>query len=160
MENTTLYIWSETIPNWLMAFTALAAAVVFAWRRQDRKEAQAAREANIKDSVNAVWVTARIGSDEQPKWGILVTNNLQAPITQLQVTCSGNSGSNTLMHANVQPGRHFFESLPNGSSRPWRLPTANIASFEFITASKKHTTQRMSFWHSGRSYMKELGQHS
>ena len=156
VNNVALYLWSETVPNWLMALSAVSAAVVFLWRRQDRQEARAAREAGIRSAVNAVWVTARIGSDQQDKWGILVTNTLQVPVNDLEVTCSGNSGSTTLIHPSVQPGKHFFESLPHGKSRAWDFPTSSIASFEYITASKKHVIQQVSFMHSGTHYSNSL----
>ncbi|UCR89162.1 hypothetical protein [Mycetocola spongiae] len=152
MENQWLYIWSETIPNWAMALSALSAAMVFVWRRQDRREQRELRESDITQGVNAVWVIARMEPEGEPKWGILVTNSLRAPVTGLRVACSGNHGAQELVHSNLQPGKHFFESLGQGHPRPWALPTNNISSFEFISASKKHQTSDISFTYAGKPY--------
>ncbi|WP_157834197.1 hypothetical protein [Leucobacter sp. PH1c] len=152
MESTALVIWSETVPNWLMALSAVSAAVLFFWRKQDRREAFAAREAGIRDGVNAVWVTAQIDSDPKARWGILVTNQLSVPITQLHLDCHGNLNSASLEHPSVQPGRHFFESLPQGSARPWALPSSNVAHVEYVSVSRRHAVHELTFSHAGRSY--------
>lgn len=38
------FFWGQTVPNWLMALAAMGAAVVFWWRKWDKKEAQQLRE--------------------------------------------------------------------------------------------------------------------
>lgn len=143
-----------------MALSAVSAAIVFLWRRQDRREARTERETEIKNAVNAVWVAATYPSEPRPVWGVLITNNLQSPIANVAVECSGNSESGLLTHPAVQPGKHFFQSLPRADSKAWALPTSSITDFEYITASKKHRTERISFTYSGAHYSKTVAESS
>lgn len=156
MNDVTWYFWSETLPNWIMALSALSALALFFWRRQDRLEAHIAQTTNIENSMNAVWVLAKVDGDDRDRWGVLVTNMLQTPVACLEVSCRGNSNSDSLAHPNLQPGKHFFESAPPMSPRAWLLPTMNISSFEYITASNRHSTRHMSFTYQGNKYSKSL----
>lgn len=149
-----MYLFSETLPNWIMALSAASAAILFFWRKQDRLEARVERESNIKNSVNAVWVAVKTDESPQRKWGILVTNDLQTAIRDFEVQCTGNRNSSTLRHPNVQPGRHFFESVSNGSPKSWALPTSSFFSPEYITASEKYRTGQMSFSYADQTYSK------
>lgn len=156
MGSVSLYIWSETVPNWLMAASAMAAVAVFFWRRQDRQESQAERESKIKDGLNAVWATAIVDSEGSPKWGVLVTNSLSAPVTGVRVTCTGNYAAEELSHKSIQPGRHFFESTTQGRPSGWALPKSNISSVEYITGSNTHSTRQLTFTYAGKTHSKSL----
>ncbi|KUM30226.1 hypothetical protein AQ436_11525 [Arthrobacter sp. EpRS66] len=157
MASDTLYIISETIPNWLMAGSAVAAVAVFWWRKQDKKEQAAQREEDILNGVNAVWVKAVVGEEEHPKWGVLVSNDHPTQVTNVRVECNGNRHTSELLHPNVQPGQHFFESMAQVErGRPWALPTANISRRDFITGSQKYETKKISFTFCGKDYSKAL----
>lgn len=157
MSGDGLYIFSETIPNWIMALSAMAAVVVFWWRKQDKRELAAQREENILNGVNAVWVKADVGNSGQSKWGVVVSNEHRVPVTNVRVQCSGNKHSNELIHPNVQKGQHFFESLPQVErGRSWALPTTNFTSQEFITSSQKYETKTLSFTYMGKTYQKPI----
>ena len=139
-----------------MATSAACAAVVFLWRRQDRKEARITREANIKDAINAVWATAKVGDNPQPIWGILVTNTLRSPVTNVLVACTGNLKSTELHHPRLEPGEHFFASSAKNDIRSWALPSNQFEIVNYITASSKHTTTKVDFIHSGTPYSKVI----
>lgn len=160
MDSNVLYIFSETLPNWLMAGSAFAAFATFRWRKQDKQEEMERRETSTRDKVYAVWATATVGGTGERKWGVIVVNNLDTPATNVIVHCHGNSRTNKLSHMNIQPGQTFFESLGGGSHRPWGLPTSNISDIEYITSSKQHGTQNIRFSHGGRAYSRSLNAES
>lgn len=127
MDGNGLYIFSETIPNWIMAFSAMVAVVVFWWRKQDQREQAEQREEEVLSGVNAVWVKADVGEAAESKWGVMVTNDLRIPVTNVRIECSGNKHADVLNHPNVQRGQHFFESLSHiDRGRSWALPTTNF----------------------------------
>jgi len=159
VDSDALYIVSETIPNWLMAGSAVAAAAVFWWRKQDKQELAAQREEDILSGVNAVWVKAVVGDADHPIWGVLVSNDHRTPVTNVRVECNGNRHAAQLLHPKLQPGQHFFESLAQFErGRSWALPTTNFASQDFITASHKHDTKKISFRLGGKDYSKDISQ--
>lgn len=159
MDDSTLYIWSEMVPNWVMALSAASAAIVFLWRKQDRKEERERREREIKDGVYAVWATADVEGSGPNQWGVLIVNNLAAPVTHVTVECEGNRQSSEIKHGNLQPGKHFFISLAQGNSRAWAFPSTNFDKLEYISASAKHTTKQISFSYAGANYSRELTGH-
>lgn len=160
MDSNALYVFSETLPNWLMAVSAVGAFATFRWRKQDKKEEQERREISTQDKVYAVWAIAKVGSAEERKWGVIVVNNLDTPATNVVIQCYGNSHTKKLSHTNIQPGQTFFESLSGRDHRPWGLPTSNISDIEYITSSKQHGTQNIRFSHGGKAYSRSLNAES
>lgn len=137
-----------------MAIAAISAAVVFYWRFQDRRESLARQEAEIRDGVQAVWVKMDDATSELKHWGILVTNTLRSPVSDVHLRCHGNNLSDELHHRSIQPGEHFFESQRAGSPRPWAFPTTALEPFEFLSDSVTHTTGELSFTYAGTRYTK------
>lgn len=156
MISSPFYFWSDTLPNWIMALSAISAVAAFVWRHQDRREEQVLKATQIRDGVSAVWATVRLEPNGPRKWGLLVTNSLETPVFDVSVECSGNIGSNKLTLRSVQPGRYFFESLANEQHRPWGFAVSNFQDLEFITASKSHLTKQLEFTHNEETYTKAL----
>ncbi|MEL0626408.1 hypothetical protein V6245_05550 [Salinibacterium amurskyense] len=154
MEDVVLYVLSETVPNWLMAASAVSAAVVFAWRRQDRAERLARQTEEVESQVNAVWVAAQVNEEEGKKWGVLVTNALRAPISDLEISCGGNNRTGILAHKQLPPGSHLFVSMPSTAARAWSLPQSNIGAREFITSSTKHEVYALTFRYGKKTFTK------
>lgn len=139
-----------------MALSAISAASIFVWRKQDRREAHEAREQEIISAVNATWVATELEGAPDKKWGILVTNTLNTPIHNFSVSCAGNTKTATLVQLTVQPGAHFFESLPNSSTKAWGFAVSSLQTVDYIMESSKHSTQELSFTLHGREYTKQL----
>jgi len=115
------------------------------------------KKEDILSGVNAVWATAIVGDSEHQKWGVLISNDHRTPATNVRVECNGNRHSKQLTHPNVQPGQHFFESLPQVErGRSWALPTTNFDSRDFITGSQKYETKKISFRFGGKDYSKDI----
>lgn len=152
MSNGSLYILSETVPNWIMALSAASAAVVFLWRRQDRRESQEQRDERIRNGVHAHWATIEGSDPDKPRWGVIVTVDLASPVDQLEVSCSNNGTPKAFSTPRLPPGAYFFESVWRNGHPAWNYPEQAPSVARPILDSRGHTVQNISFRYSGRAY--------
>lgn len=134
-----------------MALSAASAAVVFLWRRQDRAEAKLLRAEEHGTRVHVSWATVE---DEKghARWGILVTNQLHAEISDLEVACSGNTYAQGRFWVDkVPPGKFFFESL-KGIGRAWGFSESEPKKVNYINSRRTHTIDTIRFTYAGHRY--------
>lgn len=155
MEPIWLYVFSETVPNWLMALSAAAAFATFVWRRHDKREERALRVEDLGEKVHARWIIRRSPDSEKDEWGLLITNGLETPVRDISIECQGNRYSSTYLHRQVAPGQHFAQSLPT-RQQPWGWaePIASAEIRDNVTPGN-HDVLRMWFTARGRQYVRD-----
>ncbi|GAA1780984.1 hypothetical protein [Leucobacter iarius] len=149
-----LYVWSETIPNWIMAIAAAGAAVVFVWRRQDRLAQQRSADDEVRLGVRAQWVKLTTASGSRA-WGVLVSNTLPSDALHLRVFSTGNTRSSdgrftcASIAARTQ---HFFESSSKEGA-VWEFPreVLNTETITQLTRGSK-SVDRVEFTYLGREF--------
>lgn len=163
MEIATIAsFWAGTAPDWIMAIAAAGAAIVFFWRRQDRLAQQKLADEQIRVGVQAHWITIPGEAGEKDQWGVLVTNGLPSPITQVRLACTGNAlaaDQGITCRAIPAGSQRFIQSAPKtdastrGASRPWVLPRqleAGTAVTEITPGTK--SVDRVEFTYLGREF--------
>lgn len=159
---TTASFWAGTAPDWIMAVAAAGAVIVFFWRRQDRLTEQRLADEQVRVGVQAHWITVPGEAGEKDQWGVLVTNGLPSPITQIRLACTGNTlagGQGISCRAIPAGSQRFIQSAPKqdasakSAPRPWVLPRQLEAGTPVteITPGTK-SVDRVEFTYLGREF--------
>lgn len=153
---TALYVWSETIPNWLMAASAAAALGTFIVRRTDRRERQQLADSEVRIGVQARWMKTS-EADGDAKWGVLVENSLPSPVHTVELICPGNNYStdNRIRIPSIPARTKLFVESRQGEYGAWQFARALQTSEEpvtFLTQGKKFDVHQVQFVYLGKAY--------
>lgn len=158
--------WSPTLPNWIMALSALAALGRLFFAVRDRK-VQAERDrhqreqhlAAVGDRVWAHWVKRRVPSGGKERWGVLVTNSFHGEITNVEIACPGNAHekAHPNRRSSLPTGRWVFRSGQLNDADVWSqaMPAEDGAGDWTYIARGNKSVDSLRFRRGGVSYVKD-----